>query len=211
MRFSLIPRELKFFDMFDDIAATLTRASTKFLEMLTKFDSLPARGLDIKKEEETGDGLVEKTLKALDKTFITPFDREDTHNLVTRLDDVLDNLEETAHRFEVFRIEKPTRASIQLANIIKESAQHLEEAIHHLRTMKKAEAIQKRILLVGTLENEADQLYREVDAALFDDAVPPDDILSLIKWRELYSWLEETVDACKEVANVISEIVIKGT
>ena len=211
MRFSLIPRELKFFDMFDEIAATLTRTATKFLEMLTVFDSLPGRGLDIKKEEENCDALVEKTLKALDKTFITPFDREDIHNLVARLDDVLDNLEETAHRFEVFRIEKPTRASIQLASIIKESTQHLEQAIRLLRNMKKAESIQKSILVVGQLENEADQLYREVDAALFDGTVPRDEILTIIKWRELYSWLEETVDACKEVANVISEIVIKGS
>jgi predicted phosphate transport protein (TIGR00153 family) len=211
MRFSLIPRERKFFDMFDEMAATLTRAGGKFLDMLTEFDSLPARGLDIKQEEENGDAIVEKTLQSLDKTFITPFDREDIHNLATRLDDVLDNLEETAHRFEVFRVDKPTRASIQLASIIKESVQHLEQAIRELRNMKRADEIQKRILQVGQLENEADQLYREVDAALFDDAIPRDEILSIIKWRELYAWLEETVDACKEVANVISQIVIKGS
>lgn len=210
MRFSLLPRETKFFDMFDEMAVTLTRASAKLLEMLTDFDDLPARGLDMKQEEEKGDRIVEKILQALDRTFITPFDREDIHNLATTLDDVLDNLEETAHRFEVFRIEKPTRAAIQLASIIKESCQHLAEALRQLRNMKKPEEIQRRILKISQLENEADRLYREMDAALFDNATPAD-VLGLIKWRELYAWLEESVDACKEVVHVISEIVIKGT
>src|SRR5262245_58170973 len=136
MRFSLIPREMKFFDLFDDVAATITRAAAKFLDMLTVFDNLPGRGLELKREEETGDRLVEKILHALDQTFITPFDREDIHNLATRLDDVLDNLEETAHRFEVFNIGKPTRAAIQLASIIKDCCQHLEAAIRKLRDMK---------------------------------------------------------------------------
>jgi uncharacterized protein len=210
MRFSLLPREMKFFDMFDEMAATLTRAAAKFLDMLTDFDDLPARGLDIKKEEEIGDALVEKILRALDRTFITPFDREDIHNLATTLDDVLDNLEETAHRFEVFVVVKPTRASIQLASIIKEACQHLEQAIGQLRNMKKPEQIHKHVLHISQLENEADRLYREVDAALFDGA-NSNDLLTLIKWRELYAWLEETVDACKEVVHVISEIVIKGS
>ena len=210
MRFSLLPRETKFFDMFDECTAILTRASGKLLSMLTDFDNLASRGLDMKKEEEAGDALVEKILRELDRSFITPFDREDIHNLATNIDDVLDNLEETAHRFEVFRIERPTRAAIQLASIIKECCTHLEAAIRQLRNMKKPEQIQRHILLITQLENEADRLYREVDAALFDDA-NPNELLKLIKWRELYAWLEETVDACKDVVHVISEIVIKGT
>ena len=210
MAFSLIPRETKFFDMFEQMTATLTRAAGKLLDMLTEFDDLAVRGLDIKQEEENGDALVEKILQALDRTFITPFDREDIHNLATTLDDVLDNLEETAHRFEVFRIDRPTRAAISLASIIKQSCGHLEDAVRGLRKMKRPEEIQQRILDISRLENEADRLYREVDAALFDDA-KPDEVLRLIKWRELYAWLEETVDACKEVVHVVSEIVIKGS
>ncbi|HZZ80201.1 MAG TPA: DUF47 family protein [Gemmataceae bacterium] len=210
MGFSLVPREMKFYDMFEEVAATITHASTRFLDMLTVFDNLPARGLELKAAEEKGDGQVENILVALDQTFITPFDREDIHNLATRLDDVLDNLEETAHRFEVFNIKKPTRAAIQLAAIINESCQNLAEAIHQLRYMKNPEEIQKRIVKITQLENEADRLYREVDAALFDNA-DPSDLLTLIKWRELYAWLEDTVDSCKECVHVISQIVIKGS
>jgi hypothetical protein len=209
MRFSLIPRELKFFDMFDEVAAVLTRAAGKFLDMLTTFDNLAARGIDIKKDEEDCDAIIERMLKALDRTFITPIDREDIHSLATTLDDIMDNLEETAHRFEVFRIETPTRAAIQLARIIKDSVTHIEKAVRQLRNMKHPEVIQNHVQEITRLENEADQLYREVDAALFDNR--PQDILVLIKWRELYAWQEETVDACKDVANTISEIVIKGS
>src|SRR6202162_1078381 len=118
MRFSLIPREMRFFDLFEEVAATIHRAAVKFLDMVTIFDNLAVRGEDIKKEEETCDIQVERIIKALDRTFITPFDREDIHTLAAKLDDILDHMEETAHRFEVFRLEKPTAAAVTLARII---------------------------------------------------------------------------------------------
>jgi len=209
MRFSLIPREMRFFDMFEEVAATIHRAAVKFLDMVTVFDNLSERGKEIKREEEACDVQVEKIIKALDRTFITPFDREDIHTLATKLDDILDHMEETAHRFEVFRLEKPTAAAVSLARIIMDATTHLQQAISLCRNLQRPEEIHARLLEITRLENEADQLYREVDAALFANGVG--DILGLIKWRELYAWLEETVDACKDVAQVISEIVIKGS
>jgi uncharacterized protein Yka (UPF0111/DUF47 family) len=208
MRFSLIPREMKFYDMFDESAAILTRASAKFLSMVTEFDRLAERSIELKQEERAGDEVVEKIIKALDRSFITPFDREDIHTLATTLDDVLDNMEETAHRFEVFRIQKPTTAAMALARNIHECCIHIENAVRSCRTLKNVEEIQSHLREIGRLENEADKIYRDSDSALFAD---PPDILLLIKWRELYGWLEETVDACKDVAQVISEIVIKGS
>lgn len=206
--FSLIPRELKFFDMFDAVAATMTRAAGKFYELVTIFDHVPARCAEIKNEEEVADGQVFNIIQALDRSFITPFDREDIHKLASRLDDVLDNMEETAYRFQEFRIERPDRAAVEIARIIKESCEHLEYAVRSCRNLKRPEEIQRRLKEVSRLENEADRIYRDADSAIF--AEPPD-ILTLIKARELYQWLESTVDACKEVSLVISEIVIKGS
>src|SRR5262245_39452527 len=206
--FSLIPRELKFYDMFDQMAATLTRAACKFHDMVTQFTDLPRRCQELKEEEEVGDELVERIIKALDRSFITPFDREDIHQLATRMDDVLDNIEKTAHRFQEFRIDRPTSQAVELARIIKDATVRLEQAVKGCRNMKKPEEIQKRIMEIGRLENEADRIYRQADGAIFAD---PPEILTLIKWRELYEWLEATVDACKEVAQVLLEIVIKGT
>jgi uncharacterized protein len=208
MRFSLIPREMKFFDMFDEVATILTRASEKFVTMVTQFDRLAERSYELRQEEHACDDTVARIIKALDRSFITPFDREDIHTLASLLDDVLDNMEETAHRFEVFRIEKPTSEAAVLARIIQDCCGHLASAIRLLRTMNNVEKIQGHLREIGRLENEADRIYRDSDSGLF--ANPPD-ILMLIKWRELYGWLEETVDACKDVAQTISEIVIKGS
>ena len=228
MRFSLIPRELKFFDMFDEFAATLTQAAKKFHEMVTVFDKLEIRSHELKRDEDACDASVEKIIKALDRTFITPFDREDIHTLATSMDDVMDNMEKTSYRLDVFRIDKPTPEAIELARIVKESCIRLEAAIKLMRDLRHSEKIHTLIREIGQLENDADRVYRKADAALFASlvngsihtaadperpmhAITPIDILTLIKWRELYEWLEETVDACKTVANVISEIVIKGT
>ena len=208
MRFSLLPREMKFFDMFDETAALLTRAANKFLEMVTQFDSLKERSAELRQEEHACDAVVGRIIQALDQSFITPFDREDIHALATRLDDVMDNMEETSHRFVSFRITQPPPPAVALARIIHECCAHLEAAVRLCRSMKDVEGIQDRLRAISRLENEADEIYRDSDGALF--ANPPD-ILELIKWRELYGWLEETVDACKDVAMIISEIVIKGS
>src|SRR5207249_11829541 len=99
MRFNLIPREEKFFDLFDEVATIISRAAGKFLDMVTAYDRLPARANELRLEEHACDDVVGRIIKALDRSFITPFDREDIHTLATKLDDVLDNMEETAHRF----------------------------------------------------------------------------------------------------------------
>ncbi len=244
MRFSLIPREMKFFDMFDDFATTLTQAAVKFQEMVTVFDKLEGRSRDMKQAEDACDACVEGIIKALDRTFITPFDREDIHTLATKMDDIMDNMEKTSYRLDVFRIDKPTPETIELARIITECCLRLETAVKLLREISKnSERIHTLVREIGQLENDADRVYRRADAALFAQMVLANgnvthpattsskpmesqmvlangsgphpitaiDILTLIKWREIYEWLEETVDACKHVANIISEIVIKGT
>src|SRR2546423_13320402 len=116
--FSLIPREKRFFDMFDETTAHLTKAAQKFLDMVTVFDNLVARSQEMKVEEEACDDLVRRIIEALDQTFITPIDREDIHRLATSLDDILDNMEETAHRLQGFRIARPTPEAVELARII---------------------------------------------------------------------------------------------
>lgn len=219
MRFSLIPREMKFFDMYDEFAATLTQAGKKFHEMVTVFDKLEIRSHELKRDEDACDASVEKIIKALDRTFITPFDREDIHTLATSMDDIMDNMEKTSYRLEVFRIDKPTPEAVELARIVKECCSRVEAAVKLLRDMRNSEKIQTLVREIGQLENDADRVYRKADAALFANLVMSSgnhpittvEVLALIKWREIYEWLEETVDACKQVANVISEIVIKST
>ncbi len=207
MRFSLLPREMKFFDMFDEAAVILSRSATKFHTLVAEFDRLEERSDDLTREERACDEVVRRIIVALDLTFITPFDREDIHALATSIDDILDNLEETAYRFAEFRIDRPTTQMVEMARIIRDCASNVEQSLKLCRDLRNASQIQKYLEQITRLENEADSIYRSSDSALF--ANPPD-VLHLIKLRELYSWLEETVDACKDVAQVIANIIIKG-
>jgi uncharacterized protein Yka (UPF0111/DUF47 family) len=209
MGFSLIPREMKFFDRFDEATAVLCRASGKLVELVTVFDHLDERGADLKGEETRCDEIVERTLVDLDRSFITPFDREDIHSLAKLLDDVMDAIEETAYRFCRFRVDRPTPAAIRMAQLAQQCCGHFQQAIALLRDLGNSETIQGHLRNISQLENEADTVYRDSDSALF--ATGAGDLLGLIKWRELYGWLETTVDSCKGVANVVSEIVIKGS
>jgi predicted phosphate transport protein (TIGR00153 family) len=203
----LMPRQEKFFDLFDQAADILVSASERFLEMVSVFDRLPERAEELRTAEHDCDLIVEQILKALDRSFVTPMDREDIHALATSLDDVLDNMEETAYRLLAFRIERPTAAQVQMAHLIRDSCTLIAQAVRLCRTMKDPDQMDISLREIGRLENEADRIYRDTDARLFSD---PPDILILIKMRELYAWLEETVDACREVAQVISGIVLKG-
>lgn len=208
MRFRFLPPEEKFFDMFKEASTILNRAADKFLSLVIQFDRLQDRTNEIKEEEKACDRVVERIIVALDSTFITPLDREDIHNLATRLDDILDNMEETAYRFAAFRIDKATPAAKAMARIIHECCGHLGEALSLCRDMKDMEGIQWRLREIWQLENEGDRIYRDSDNALLAN---PLEVLTLIKWRELYGWLEETIDACKQLAMTISEVVIKGS
>src|SRR5437667_223948 len=134
-------RETNFFDMFDEFAATLTQAAKKFHEMVTVFDKLEIRSHELKRDEDACDASVEKIIKALDRTFITPFDREDIHTLATSLDDIMDNMEKTSYRMDVFKIEKPTPEAVELARIVKECCVRVEAAIKLMRDLRNSEKI----------------------------------------------------------------------
>jgi len=161
MRFSLLPRAMQFFDMFDEVGAILTRASAKFVALVTEWDRVPERSDDLRHEEHACDEAVGRIIKALDRSFITPFDREDIHTLVGRLDDILDNMEETAHRFAVFRIDRPTPETVVMARIVQDCCAHLAGALQSLRSLKNADVIQTHLQAITRLENEADKVYRD--------------------------------------------------
>jgi uncharacterized protein Yka (UPF0111/DUF47 family) len=216
MRFNLIPREEKFFDMFDEAIAVITQGAASFLEMVTNFDQLDRRAAAVKAAEERCDEVVARIITALDRTFITPFDREDIHTLATTLDDIMDDIEATAYRLNIFRVQKPGPDTIELTRIIHECCVRLGTAIGLLRDMKNAEQIYSLLKEISELENTADRIYRGGEtaqfAALGDAAtVSAGELLTFTKWRELHGWLEQSVNACKVVANVLTEIVIKGT
>jgi predicted phosphate transport protein (TIGR00153 family) len=203
LRLRLIPREERFFDLFVEDAANVLGSSRLLEAMVRTYDDIERRAKEIRDAEHRGDEISHDIGHRLEATFVTPFDREDIHGLISALDDVLDDIEETADTFVLYRIAAPTAASVELAAIIVRQCEQLHEALSHLRGFNNLE---KYWIEVHRLENEGDQVGRAAIAGLFDNNT---DAIEIIKWRKIYNLLEETIDRCEDVANIIERIVVK--
>ncbi|MEO5704373.1 MAG: DUF47 family protein [Candidatus Limnocylindrales bacterium] len=203
MRLSLIPREERFYDMFAEDAANVLSAARLFEAMLRSYDQPEARAAEIRDLEHRGDEMSHEIGRKLESTFVTPFDREDIHALISALDDVIDFIEEAADTFILYRVEAPTAVAIEQAVIIVRQCEQLVEALNNLRGFK---GLEKYWIEVHRLENEGDQLARKAIADLFSGGGHP---IELIKWKEIYGLLEQTIDKAEDVANIIERITIK--
>ncbi|HET7341359.1 MAG TPA: DUF47 family protein [Methylomirabilota bacterium] len=202
--FNLIPREVRFFDLFDQQSQHIVHAADLLHDMIFAFHDARAKANAIKEVEHQGDQVTHEIVRRLNTTFITPIDREDIHDLATRLDDVLDFIEATAERLVVYRIKEPTSAARALADVIVQTAQATDRTIKCLRTMDPG--FHEHAVEVNRLENSADSLLRESLAALFDEQGDP---IEVIKWKEIYETMETVTDRCEDVANVIEGIILK--
>ena len=203
MKLRLIPREERFFDMFAEDAANVLGAARLFEAMLRSYDAPEQRAQEIRDAEHRGDELSHEIGRKLESTFVTPFDREDIHALISALDDVIDFIEESADTFILYRVEAPTAVAIEQAVIIVKQCEQLVEALNNLRGFK---GLEKYWIEVHRLENEGDQLARKAIADLFSGGGHP---IELIKWKEIYGLLEQTIDKAEDVANIIERITIK--
>lgn len=203
MRLRLIPRDERFFELFVEDAANMLGGARLLEAMLRSYDVLERRAGEIRDAEHRGDELSHLIGHRLEATFVTPFDREEIHALISGLDDVLDFIEEVADTFVLYRIEVPTPVAIQQASIIVQQCEQLYEALTHLRGFK---GLEKYWIEVHRLENEGDQLARKAIADLFSGG---GDVLEVVKWKDIYALLEATIDKCEDVANIIERITIK--
>jgi predicted phosphate transport protein (TIGR00153 family) len=202
--FNLIPREVRFFDLFDRQSEHIIKAAGVLNELVHNFADARAKAHAIKEIEHQGDQITHEIIKRLNTTFITPIDREDIHELATRLDDVLDFIEAAAERLVVYRIKEPTSASRAMAEVIIKITHSMDRAIKCLRTMDPS--FHEHAVEVNRLENAADVLLRDSLAALFEEQGDP---IEVIKWKEIYETMETVTDRCEDVANVIESIILK--
>ena len=200
----LIPRDEKFFDLFDEIAIRLVRAA----KLQTQLFGEPARIAEhvaaIKTVEHEADVLTHNVITRLNKSFVTPFDREDIHELASRLDDVVDLIDGTARRAVMFRITTVREPARQLAAVIVRAADSLEQAVI---AIKKPKIVIERGQEVKALEEEGDAIYHEAVGKLFDGGEDP---IEVMRWKELYDTMERTLDQCEDVANVLESIALKN-
>ena len=203
MPFRLIPREEKFFDLFEQQAANIVAASRALEELVLDYPVARTKVERIRDLEHAGDTVTHELVKRLNTTFITPIDREDIYALASRLDDVLDLIDAVADRLLLYRITKPSSGCVDMARIIVKTAEETDRAVHCLRTLSPF--YHKHCVEVNRLENEADRLLRDLLAGLFEGTDP----IEIIKWKELYETMEEVTDRCEDVVNVIEGIVLK--
>jgi predicted phosphate transport protein (TIGR00153 family) len=201
--FNLIPREVRFFDDFEQQSRYIVQGAALLWEMLHHFTDARAKAHAIKELEHQADLVTHQIVKKLNTTFVTPLDREDIHALATSLDDVLDYIEAAAERLVVYRIKEPTSASRAMADVIVKTVAAMERAVQCLRTMDAG--FHEHAVEVNRLENNADDLLRDSLAALFDEQGDP---IEVIKWKEIYETMEEVSDRCEDVANVIEGIIL---
>ena len=203
MRLRLIPRDERFFDLFvEDVANVLVGA--RLLEaMLRTYDEPEARAAEIRAAEHRGDEISHDIGHRLESTFVTPFDREDIHALISGLDDILDLVEEAADTFVLYRIQAPTATAVEQAAIIVRQVEQLHEALSHL---VQFEDLDRYWIEVHRLENEGDRIARSAIAGLFQQEIDP---VELVKWKDIYGLLEDTIDKAEDVANIIERITIK--
>jgi len=206
VRFPFIPREEKFFDLFEESAQNAVKVSQALKEMLDVWEVVEGRVAEITELEHAGDTITHQIMAQLHRTFVTPFDREDIALLAHSLDDVTDFIHHAAGAILIYKIDQPSQRAKELANIIVEQVAELERAVAGLRHRAKLKQILERCVEINRLENMADRVFRSAMAELFDNTV---DITQVIKWREIYEHMESATDRCEDVANVLEGIALK--
>jgi len=206
VRFSIIPREPKFFDLFEKSVANVAAAAKELANLFEDYMNVPQKVARIVELEHRGDFITHQIIEQLHRSFLTPLDREDITLLAGRLDDVMDFIEDAANAMLIYKIEKPTIRAREQAAILVAMAEELVKAIPCLRNRSKNKQILEYCIEINRLENEADAVMRFALVELFDGMAPYD----VIKWREIYQHLENAADRGEDVANVLEGVVLKN-
>ncbi len=200
----ILPREHSFFDLFVEMAENIHAGAAALVEMLSNFTDVPAQAERIKDIEHKGDDITHGIFTKLAQTFITPFDREDIHELSSKIDDVLDLTDAAASRMVMFRVQTVRPGVVELARILHQST---EKVLAAVRVLEKHDHILDYCIEINRLENEADRVSRNLIAQLFDEEKDP---VQIIKWKEIIEVIETAVDKCEDVANVLETVTLKS-
>lgn len=200
----LIPRGVKFYDLFREQAENIHQAAQMLVGLFEDFKDVEKHVAEIKFLEHKGDQLTHELMMKLNKTFITPMDREDIHSLGSALDDVLDLVDAAASRLVTYKVTSVTPGARQLSKVILHGTEIILQAVSELN---KPHNILEYCEKIAMIEEEADRIKGECVARLFEDSTNP---VEIIKWKEIYEVLEATTDKCEDVADVLEAVVLKA-
>ncbi len=202
-----LPKEPKFFDYFEKHALITVEACREFLLLTEPGADIIEKVSRIKELEHQADNITHQCVEALHKTFITPFERNDIHRLITVMDDVIDFTKDAAARVETYRLVKMTPEVHEMAGILMNASQEISSTINGLRHLKHVDAMRQSFVTINRLENEGDIVLRHAIGRLFDEE---QDVKNIIKWKEVYENLEMAIDSCEDVSNIIEGVILEN-
>jgi uncharacterized protein len=204
-RISLIPQKREFFELYNSAAANAVDISDRLIELLDEFPNRADDHMrDIKELEHAGDRITHDLIDLINRTFVTPFDRDDMYRLAGALDDICDHVDEAADNLGLYGVERvPEKARAQ-ADVILRAAGKLDEAIQRLEGFRDS---REQLIELRSLEDEGDRLVRDAVAELFRSG---NDVISVIRWKDIHERLEEAVDALENAADVLEAILVKN-
>jgi len=201
--FRLIPREEKFYDDFLALADELQRGARLLEEMLASDSPAWDKADEIKEVEHKCDSLTHEVLQRLNRTFVTPLDREDIYGLARSLDDVMDAIDATAAVIRLYKLTTVRFGARELAQVITASVKQVRQA---LEAMAQHKGLIAQAIEINRLENEADRIHQQAVSRLFEDERDP---IIVMKWKETLDFLENATDRCEDVANVLESVMVK--
>lgn len=205
MRFSLLPRDNTFFDLFAEAGQNTLRSSRMLDQMMREWPEDTGLGREILITEQEGDRITHDIISRLNATFVTPIDREDIYGLATKLDDVVDYMEEASDFLGLYQIEAPMAQAQELTSILVASCEQLAAALVKLPTFRD---LDKYWIQIHQLENDGDRVSRDAVASLFSNGIDP---MVVIRWKDMFAVLEKAIDATETAAHILEGIVIKNS
>jgi len=207
---NLVPREGKFFEFFNAHASRAAAASNELTLLLSEYahvEARPARIERINTLEHEADRITHDTASLLHTIFVTPLDRDDIHRLISRMDDVLDLIQDTAESLQLYDVQKVTSHAVELAQLLREGCENLQSAVGMLNNMKNAPEILKLCREVDIMESRADRVMRNAISMLFREEA---DIRQVIKLKAVYELLETATDRCQDVADILESVILQN-
>lgn len=205
--FSFLPSQTKFFDLFEQAGDNLLEGARILQDLLDDYVEVEKKVTTLTDIETKGDTIVHQVTDLANVSLIAPIDHEDTQQLISAVDDALDEIESVAVRISIFQIKKPTKLARQLGSLIYRSAKEVNAVLPHLRNRRNLDNIRSHIVRINDLEHEADQIFwmglREVSAKR-------DDAVNFIIWKEIYERLESVTDRMEDIADVLQRVLIKN-
>ena len=205
--FNLLPKDTVFYDLFEGLAKHAVSCAGHLHSLAAGFPNAMDEVHRIRQEEHDADQLTHQALERLDRTFITPFDREDIHALVGELDSIVDNINALAKRLASYHVRTLEPAFVKQSEILMQATVALAEAVQKLRTTRKLTDLQAKIIEVHRLENIGDDNHLAAISKLFEPGTDP---LHVIKWKEFFQFMETAIDGCEDATNVIERIILKN-